>query len=86
TRYTSFQNLSEWYEIIKMNAGNPIFILVGCKNDLAELRRSVSIEQAKKFQEEYNIPYFFETSSKTGYQNGLIFEILSRSILEFHSN
>ncbi|MFX1494776.1 MAG: Rab family GTPase [Promethearchaeota archaeon] len=86
TRYTSFQNLSEWYEIIKTNAGNPIFILVGCKNDLAELRRSVSEEQAKKFQEEYNIPYFFETSSKTGYHNGIIFEILSRSILEFHVN
>jgi len=84
SRYTSFQNLPEWYEIVKQNAGKPVFILVGCKHDLAELKRTVSLEEAKNFQQEYNIPYFFETSSKTGYQNEKIFEILSRTLYEIN--
>jgi small GTP-binding protein len=28
TRYTSFQNLPEWYDIVRQSALNPIFILV----------------------------------------------------------
>ncbi|MFX1498354.1 MAG: Rab family GTPase [Promethearchaeota archaeon] len=82
SRYSSFQSLPEWYEIIKQNAGEPIFILVGCKQDLAELKRTVSVEEAKEFQKQYMIPYFFETSSKTGYQNEKIFEIMSRNLYE----
>ena len=86
TRYTSFQNLPEWYDIIRQSALNPIFILVGCKQDLGEMKRTVTKEEAEKFQKKYNIPYFFETSSKTGFNNELIFDKLSRELFEMINN
>ncbi|MBY9002610.1 MAG: GTP-binding protein [Candidatus Lokiarchaeota archaeon] len=82
TRYTSFQNLQEWYDIIKENTSNPGYVLVGGKVDLADSRRTVQLEEAEEFQNEYNIPYHFETSSKSGYKTNEIFETLTRLILK----
>ncbi|MHA1755365.1 MAG: Rab family GTPase [Promethearchaeota archaeon] len=81
TRYISFENLNEWYDITSKNAADPVFILVGCKKDLEE-KRTVDQEQALKFKEEHNIDYFFETSSKSGENNKKIFETLTRSIIK----
>jgi Ras-related protein Rab-11A len=81
TRRSSFESLEEWYKIVNDNANNPIFILVGEKLDLADLRRIVDYEDANEFKEKYNIKYFFETSSKSGENNKMIFETLTRSIL-----
>jgi len=81
TRRTSFDSLEEWYNIVNNNAENPIFILVGEKLDLADIRRSVEYEHAEEFKKKYNIDYFFETSSKNGENNKKIFKTLTRSIL-----
>ncbi|MFW9999893.1 MAG: Rab family GTPase [Candidatus Hodarchaeota archaeon] len=81
TRRTSFDSLEEWYKIVNDNADNPIFILVGEKLDLADIRRSVKYENAEEFKKRYNIVHFFETSSKSGENNKIIFETLTRSIL-----
>jgi small GTP-binding protein len=82
TRRTSFDSLTEWYNIVKQNAVDPVFILVGEKLDLADVRRSVEKEQAENFKEEYKLDHFFETSSKSGENNYKIFETLTRLILE----
>ncbi len=82
TRRTSFDNLEEWYNIVKSNAVNPVFILVGEKLDLADVRRSVEIEHAEEFKEKYRIDRFFETSSKSGVNNKKIFKTLTQLILE----
>lgn len=82
TRRTSFDSLTEWYDIVNENASNPAFILVGEKLDLADVRRSVETEQAEEFKEKFKLDYFFETSSKSGENNRLIFETLTRLILE----
>ncbi|MFX1377495.1 MAG: Rab family GTPase [Promethearchaeota archaeon] len=82
TRQSSFDNLEEWYQIVNNNADNPVFILVGEKADLGDIRRSVDHEQAEEFKAKYNIDYFVETSSKSGENNQKIFEILTRSILK----
>ena len=82
TRHTSFDSLEEWFHIINDNALNPVYILVGGKLDLADMRRSVEIKIAEEFKEKYNIDYFFETSSKSGENNKMIFDTLTRSILE----
>ncbi|MFX1278665.1 MAG: Rab family GTPase [Promethearchaeota archaeon] len=82
TRRTSFDNLTEWYDIVYQNAVNPIFILVGEKLDLADMRRTVEVEEAKQFQKQYRIDRFFETSSKSGENNRKIFETLTDLILE----
>ncbi|MHA2035355.1 MAG: Rab family GTPase [Promethearchaeota archaeon] len=82
TRRTSFDSLEEWYNIVRNNAVNPVFILVGEKLDLADIRRSVEISQAEEFKEKYKITRFFETSSKSGENNKMIFETLTRLILK----
>lgn len=82
TRRTSFDNLTEWYKIVHQNAVDIVFVLVGEKLDLADVRRSVEIEQAEEFKENFKIDYFFETSSKSGENNKKIFEALTRLILE----
>jgi len=82
TRHTSFESLEEWYGIVKNNAVNPVFILVGEKLDLADVRRSVETSQAEEFKEKYKLNRFYETSSKSGENNKMIFETLTRLILK----
>jgi small GTP-binding protein len=81
TRYSSFEHLPEWYNIIHDNS-NPVFFLIGEKFDLAQIKRTVSQKEAEEFQKEYNIPYFYETSSKSGFNNKKIFQQLTHIILE----
>ena len=80
TRYTSFQNLQEWYDIIQGHSTDPVFILIGEKVDLADDRRTVEREEAEEFRKEHEIPYLFETSSKSGENNKIIFERLIKEI------
>jgi len=82
TRYTSFEDLSEWYQIISENADSPIYVLCGGKVDLASEKRTVQYSEGEEFQKAYNLHHFFETSSKSGENNKLIFETLTRSILK----
>ncbi len=82
TRRTSFDSLEEWYGIVKNNAVDPVFILVGEKLDLADVRRSVETDQAENFKNTHNIDRFFETSSKSGENNENIFETLTQLVLK----
>ena len=82
SRYTSFQNLQEWYDIVKENTNDTIFFLVGLKADLSESRRTVQKEDAEKFRNEHNIPFLIETSSKTGDNNNNVFETLVEAMLK----
>ena len=82
TRRTSFDSLTEWYNIVNQNAVDPVFVLVGEKLDLADVRRSVETDQAEEFKEKFKVDYFLETSSKSGENNKIIFETLTHLILE----
>jgi len=82
SRYTSFQNLQDWYDIVKENTTDPVFFLVGGKADLASYRRTVERAEAEKFQKEHNIPHLIETSSKTGENNTNVFETLVKAMLK----
>ena len=82
SRYTSFQNLQEWYDVVEENTKNPIFIMVGGKADLSESRRTVKKEEAEEFKNEHNIPFLIETSSKTGDNNTNLFETLVEAMLK----
>ena len=81
TRFNSLENLDEWYNIVKENTVDPVIILVGQKQDLADEKRVVKVSDAEEFQQKYGIPYFYETSSKSGYNNELIFRILTKAII-----
>jgi len=82
SRYTSFQNLQEWFDIVKDNTNDIIFFLVGLKADLSDSRRTVQKEEAVKFKNEHNIPFLIETSSKTGVNNTDVFETLVEAMLK----
>jgi small GTP-binding protein len=82
TRRSSFESLKEWYNIVNDNASNPVYILVGEKLDLADVRRSVEYEQGEEFKRNYKLDYFFETSSKSGENNINIFETITRLLLQ----
>ncbi len=82
SRYTSFQNLQEWYNIVKESTNTEtVFLLVGGKADLSEYRRTVERSEAEEFQKELDIPFFIETSSKTGENNKNVFELLTEAML-----
>ncbi|MGV9173700.1 MAG: GTP-binding protein [Promethearchaeia archaeon] len=82
TQYKSYENLTEWLGIVRNNASNPVIILVGGKRDLADTKRAVNYQDGEKFKEEHNLEYFFETSSKSGHNNKVIFRTLAQEILE----
>ena len=82
SRYTSFQNLQEWYDVVEENTTDPIFIMVGGKADLSDSRRTVKREEAEEFKNEHNIPFLIETSSKTGDNNANVFETLVDAMLK----
>jgi small GTP-binding protein len=80
-RYSSFQNLQEWYDIVIQNAINPVIILVGGKLDLANEKRTVNLEDAEEFRIQHNIAQLIETSSMTGEKNFDVFETLIKEIM-----
>ena len=82
TRYPSFDNLREWYQIVHENATDPVFILVGGKSDMAEEKRVVAQDDALNFKDKHNLNYLYETSSLTGVNNKIIFEKLTKEIIE----
>jgi small GTP-binding protein len=83
TRYTSFQNLEEWYNIVKENTNtDTVYLLVGGKADLAEYRRTVQRSEAEELKRELNVPFFLETSSKTGKNNKDAFQLLTEAMLK----
>lgn len=59
----SFENVTKWLEEIKENLNNACIILFGNKCDKDQNLWEVSLEEAKSFAEEKNLP-FFETSAK----------------------
>ena len=48
----------------------------------SKLGKSINLKEAKELQEELDIPYFFETSSKTGENNKNVFEMLTEAMLK----
>ncbi|MHA1150971.1 MAG: GTP-binding protein [Promethearchaeota archaeon] len=81
TRYVSFENLEEWYSIIKENTDGAVIALVGGKNDLVD-KKAVPLEAAQKFQKKYSIDLFFETSSVSGMNNNKIFKSITKEIIK----
>ena len=55
-------------------------MMVGGKSDLAQEKRVVELAEAEAFQAQYKIPYLYETSSKSGYNNQIIFQTLTEQI------
>ena len=72
TRKSTFDNLNIWLNEIRETYYNPRLVLFGNKVDMSDNYREVSTEEAKKYAESQNLPYF-EISAKTrqGMNEGL---------------
>ncbi len=85
TRYSTFESLIEWLRVFnkanKENSQEVSTILVGSKFDLEE-NRTVSTEEGKNFTKENNFLDFIECSSKTGENVEVVFETISRVMIE----
>ena len=84
TRYSSFKHSREWLDVLELNSEKmeelPI-ILVGGKLDLKH-KRIVKMSVGQALAKDKNFHSFFECSSKTGENVNIVFEILTRAILE----
>lgn len=79
TNRESFDHLPNWVEELESNAGKVPFVLVGNKIDLD---RAVSSDEAWDFCKQFNIPYYYETSAKTGEAVGDCFHGLTYAMMD----
>ena len=76
---TTFNNIRNWMEEIKINSNRKVrIILVGNKCDSPS--RKVSEEEGKKIADEFNI-IFFEVSNKAGININEVFDYLVKDLL-----
>ncbi len=78
TNRESFDHLANWVEELESNAGKVPFVLIGNKIDLP---RVVSSDEAWAFCQQMGIPYYYETSAKTGEAVGDCFHGLTYAMM-----
>lgn len=62
-----------------------IVILVGNQKDREE-HREVSVQEAREFQQRNKIPFFLETSAKTGQNVEIVFQMAAKILYENFKN
>ena len=66
TRADTFDDLQHWLDEVVMHSGPDIIVmLIGNQKDREE-HREVPLEKAEAFRAKHNIPFFIETSAKSG--------------------
>ena len=83
----SFENLDNWYNILKEHSYDSIKFLIGNKNDL-EKEREVTIEDAEKYKNNHDddIKIFLETSALYGNNMDKLLNYISISIYDKETN
>ena len=80
----SFIHINQWLKEIRLQSHPDVkIILIGNKSDLKD-ERTVSYEEAKKFQEENQLLYFEEASAKTGINSKEVFTEAARILYNEH--
>ncbi|KFD69862.1 hypothetical protein M514_06121, partial [Trichuris suis] len=81
TNPDSFHSCGQWLDDIrKYSPERSSVFLVGCKADLQD-NRQIKFEVAKRLANAYNLMYF-ETSSRTGENVELLFDVIARQLLK----
>lgn len=81
TNSKSIEQIPQWIQIVKDNAGDIPILLVGNKLDL-EQQREVTKEQIETIKNEHNIVASMEISAKTGENVEKMIMVLTRMILQ----
>ncbi|HMF30912.1 MAG TPA: GTP-binding protein [Candidatus Lokiarchaeia archaeon] len=77
----SLSHMGEWLAVLRGQAHDVPVIMAGTKADL-DTRRKVFTEEAAEMGGKYGIPNIIEVSSKTGQNVDLLFETISRMMIE----
>ncbi len=80
TSRSSFEDLKDWLNLINNSSGKIVKLLIGSKSDLKD-QRKISVDEAKQFQQANKIDEYLECSARTGDNVNIIFETLTRAIL-----
>jgi len=80
-RRVTFERLNQWFDIIDKK-NNPIFILVGCKDDLDGEKKVITKSEIEDFKKKNNIQLSLETSSKTGHNVKELFDDLAINLFK----
>lgn len=81
TRLESLLHATAWMKTLREQAGGIPVVMVGTKVDLAE-QRVVTAADAAATAREHGMAEVFEASSKTGENDGRVFEAIARLILK----
>ncbi|MFX0164146.1 MAG: Rab family GTPase [Promethearchaeota archaeon] len=84
TNIESLENLVDWIQMIRENAGDIPIILIGSKSDLYDLRE-VSYLEGIRTATKYNLAAFLEVSAKSGENVIKAFEIMIKLLINFPS-
>lgn len=86
TRRDTFENLGIWLEEVRQQSDpEVIIILVGNQKDREE-HREVTVQEARDFQRNNSIPFFLETSAKTGQNVEIVFQMAAKILYENFKN
>ena len=81
TRRPSFENTVNWISEAKQESPDQIFILVGNKNDLEDMRE-IPTEEAQKTANELGAIKYIETSALTGENVAEAFKTIGQQLLK----
>ncbi|MHA2504100.1 MAG: Rab family GTPase [Candidatus Kariarchaeaceae archaeon] len=81
TRRQSFENTVNWITEAKAESPDQVFILVGNKNDLDEMRE-ISTEEAQSKADELGAIDYIETSALTGDNVAEAFRTIGKTLLD----
>lgn len=81
TNFASISHIDDWLLVIKESDENLPVMLVGGKSDL-ETAREIKSEYAQELIDTRDLETFIECSSKTGENIELIFDILTKLMIE----
>ncbi|MFW9941867.1 MAG: GTP-binding protein [Candidatus Thorarchaeota archaeon] len=80
TKFKSIEQMNNWIQIIRENAGNIPIMLIGNKIDLED-SRELKTEKGFEIVKEYNLSSYREISTKTGHNVEKTFEALAEYIM-----
>lgn len=81
TDKSSFDDLTDWINLIDNSSNSIMKILVAAKVDLEE-KRKISQEKAKEFVKDHNLELYLETSAKTGKGVNDVFVEMARIVIQ----
>ena len=81
TDQASFEDLTDWMDLINSSTGKTLKFLIGSKHDLVD-QAVISDDELSNFRERYKIDHFMYCSAKTGENVASLFTTVTQKIID----